>query len=191
MPSRDLKAFLRHAEDHAAELRRRAGVGQEEPLDPRRLAPELKLKLASLGEIKGLSAEDRALLSGVGPEVWSGAGIPLPNGYTLVILHPDQTPGRAIATIMEEVCHAYYGHAPSQLITLPGGIVKREYNADSEAEAYWTGAAALLPAKVVARAVWRGTAGDLSTRYGVSRELVEFRIKTLMLWREYRREGAA
>ena len=189
--SGDLKRLLRYVEDHASELRRRAGVGMTERLDPRSLTDELGVKIVGLHEIQGLSDEDRDHLATVDPSAWSGAGLALPDGSTLVILHPRQTPERATSTIMEEACHAYYGHAPSQLVTLPGGITKREYNLSSETEAYWTAAAALLPAKVVAMAVWRGTARDLPAQYGVSIELVEFRIKTLGLWRQYHPQEAA
>lgn len=187
----DLKVFLRHVEDHAQHLRDRAGVGPADRLDPRALTGELKVRLVSLENIEGLSAKDREHLSSVDPRVWSGAGMPLPDGYTLVILHPGQPPERATVTIMEEVCHAHYRHAPSQLATLPGGIIKREYNPEMETEAYWTAAATLLPAPVVARSVWRRMARSLARDYGVSNELVEFRVKTLGLWREYRRGDVA
>lgn len=187
----DLKAILRHVEEHAAQLRRRVGVGPEDRLDPRSLTDELKVRIAELQDVRGLSAEDRDHLANVDASVWSGAGVILPDGSTLVILHPRQTPERATSTIMEEICHAYYGHAPSQLITLPGGIVKRAYNAHQEREAYWTAAAALLPSKAVAQAVWRRKAGTLASTYGVSREFVEFRIKILGLWDQYRSVEAA
>src|SRR3712207_6170219 len=44
-PSGGLKAFLRRVEDAARELRQRAGVGPLEPLDPRTLTSELKIRL--------------------------------------------------------------------------------------------------------------------------------------------------
>ncbi len=185
------RAFMEHVEHHAVELRRRAGVGPTDRLDPRTLTTELRIHIVTLDDIRDLSAEDRAHLAAVDARVWSGAGMSLPDGYTLVILHPNQTDERAAATIMEEVCHAYFGHKPSQLITLPGGIVKRAYHPEAEREAYWTAAAALLPAQVVAKAVWRGTARELVTEYRVSIELVEFRVKTLRLWQEYQRSDIA
>jgi hypothetical protein len=190
-PSGKLQTFLQRIEDHAAELRRRAGVGPTARLDPRALTTELQIHIVSLDDIHGLSAQDRAHLATVDAKVWSGAGMPLPDGHTLVILHPNQTLERATATIMEEVCHAYFGHTPSQLITLPGGIAKREYHPEAEREAYWTAAAALLPAQVVAKAVWRGAARELAADYGVSIDLVEFRVKTLRLWQEYQRSDIA
>jgi len=187
-PATDVKAFRQHVEHHARELRRRAGIGLDEPFDPRLLTHELKIRLADLDEIDGLSSEDRDLLSTIDARTWSGAGVPLPDGYTLVLLHPGQTRERATATIMEEVCHSYFGHAPTRLVTLPGGIVKREYRLEVEREAYWTGAAALLPSHIVARAVWRGDGVELASIYGVSTELVDFRIKILGLWWEHRKD---
>ncbi len=186
-PGGSLKTFLEHVEDEAQVLRARAGVGPTGRLDPRVLTAELKIHLVRIDEIVALSPEDRDLLRSADPGDWSGVGMPLPDGRTLVILHPDQPPERATSTIMEEVCHAHYGHTPSRFERLRGGITKRGYDRDVEDEAYWTGAAALLPAQVVAKAVWRRTADRLASDYGVSIELVEFRIKVLGFWREYRR----
>lgn len=179
--------FLRHIETHARVLRAQAGVSALARMEPRSLTRQLGIVLASLDEIEGLSQPDRCLLGSVDPKTWSGVGLPLPDGSTLVILHPGQTEARATATIMEEVAHAHYGHSPSGFKALPGGMLVREYRPDVEKEAYWTAAAALLPSEAVARAVWWGSASEtLAQDYGVSLELAEFRIKTLRLWSQFR-----
>lgn len=70
-----------------------------------------------------------------------------------------------------------------KLQALGDDLYKRIYDDAVEQEAYWTAAAALLPSKAVAMAVYRGeTADDLAVRYSVSSELAEMRIKTLGLW---------
>ncbi len=108
------------------------------------------------------------------------------------LLHPSQTPERANVTIMEEVAHVHLGHQPSRLVATSSGMEKREYNETDEKEAYWTAAATLLPRHAVAQAVWRGqSVEDLAAAYGVSRECVEFRIKTLRLWTEHLGNGVA
>jgi hypothetical protein len=178
--------FMRSLEEHAIELRRRAGVGPTEPFDPNTAAIRLGVTIISLDNLPQMPPEDRELLSKVDARVWSGVGLPLPGGGVLVILHPRQTKERAAVTIMEEVAHAYYGHAPSHMLPQFGGFVQREYDPKVEQEAYWTAAAALLPSAVVARSVWQGrSAEELAADYGVSVELVEFRIKTLRLWPKY------
>lgn len=180
------REFLQFIEGHAAILRQRAKVGPSDRLDPRQLTQELGITVASLNDLVALTPEDRELLSGVDAKEWSGMGIPLSTDKLLVILHPNQTPERASVTIMEEVCHSYFGHKPSQLITQASGIVKRQYDEIAEREAYWTASATLLPSEVVAKAVWRGrSAEEIAIRFGASTQLVEMRIKTLLLWDEY------
>jgi len=92
------KAFLDHVENEAQTLRARAGLGPTDRFDPRVLTTESQVLLVQLDEIVGLSLEDRDLLRSADPGDWSGVGMPLPDGRTLVILHPDQTPERATAT---------------------------------------------------------------------------------------------
>jgi len=179
-------AFMRSLEEHATELRRRAGVGPTEPIDLSTVAGRLGVTTISLDDLPQLPPEDRELLLRVDARVWSGVGVPLSGDRVLVVLHPRQTKERAAVTLMEEVAHAYYGHAPSRMLPQSGGFVKREYDPTLEQEAYWTAAAALLPSVVVARSVWQSrSAEELAADYAVSVELVEFRIKTLRLWPNY------
>ena len=185
------REFLRFVDEQAAELRQRAEVGPTGRLDPWHAASAFGVIIADLNDLTDLQPEDRTHLLGVDARVWSGMGIPLPGGKLLALLHPDQTVERKTVTVMEEVAHVHLGHKPSQLVTQPSGLVKREYDAQAEWEAYCVAAAALLPAKCVARGVWSGkSAAALAAEHGVSVELVEFRIRTLRLWPEYRAHAA-
>jgi IrrE N-terminal-like domain len=187
-PPGEWAQFLRRVEDYGAEIRAIAKVSAGAPLDPRSLAPLFKVFVIPIEHIAQLSANDKDIILGLDPATWSGGGVDLPDGLTAVVLHPSQTQERAASTLLEEIAHAHLKHPPSRLIALPGGLRRREYDSAVEREAYWTAAAALLPAKVVARAVWQRAAGELSTAFGVSLELVEFRIKILGLWQEYKRQ---
>ncbi len=180
------REFLDDVENHAAELRRRAGVGPHEKLAPRLLAEQFNVIIPEIEDLTALALEDREYLSGVDAKVWSGAGVPLPDGRLLILLNPRQTTERATVTIMEEVAHVYLGHQPSRIESLPNGVQKREYDHDKEWEAYSVAAAAMLPQYAVARSVWeRRSAESLATEYGASTELVEMRIKLLRLWPDH------
>ncbi len=188
---RSSREFQRFVEEHAAELRRRAGIGPLERLDPWAVAPKFGVIIPDLADLVGMSPEDRAHLGAVDAKAWSGGGISLPGGKLLVLLNPSQTAERAAATIMEEVAHVHLGHRPSLLAPQPNGAAGRRYDAQTEREAKRVAAAALLPAVAVARVVWAGTpAAVLAAEFGVSVELVEFRIKILGLWSEYRGHAA-
>lgn len=180
------REFLQYLEEQAAQLRRRAGVGQLDRLDPWTVADQLGITIITPHDIAAMTPEQHAQVRTVSPKQWSGTGMPLPNGQLLVVLNPEQTPERATVTTLEEIAHTHYGHQPTRIVTLPNGTAKRSFNARNEQEAYWTAAAALLPIKAVGRAVWLGqTASELAEAYGVSVELAEFRIKILRLWHHY------
>ena len=183
---RRTRQWVTHADKHGAILRKQAGLGLTERLTPETLASIYDVVLLYPEQVQSMTVDDLRLIIGLDAKIWSGMGLSLPEGGALVILNPQQTPERANVTIMEEIAHLYFKHQPSELITLPIGTWKRGYNANVEREAYWTAAAALLPASVVGRAVWKGrTADSLAQKFGVSRELVEFRMKTLCLWCDY------
>ena len=66
-------------------------------------------------------------------------------------------------------------------------VLARDYNKSDEEEAYAVGAAALVPFAALRRAVLAGhTAEQIARRFGVSRQLVEYRIKVTHLWAEYK-----
>jgi hypothetical protein len=92
---------------------------------------------------------------------------------------------------MEEVCHVFLGHQPSRLAIerrdKKGKIVARDYNGAIEEEAYSTGAAALVPYAGLKKFISQGKSSrEIAKHVGVSRALVEFRIKISRLWDAYK-----
>ncbi len=183
----DVRALARFAEQHGGELRKRTKIGGLDRLDPHQLPTnEFRLLFKYPMDITNISPEAREHLQTVTAKQWSGGGLPLPEGFFLVLLNPHQTPERKNITIMEEVAHSYFQHQPTKFIATEEGLVQRVYEKRNEDEAYWTAAAALLPSKAVALAVYRQRrAEEIGAYYGVSVELVHFRIKTWNLWEEY------
>lgn len=182
-------------------LRDFAGVQSEQALDPFALARFARLLVVDFDRIQGLSPESRAHLLGDAADEWSGGACskPLPNGWRLVILNPAHGPARNRATLMEEVAHVFLGHQPNRLAAVgrnptvrkgasTGKIVAREYNHADEEAAYAIGAAALVPYAALRRMVIEGRNGnEIARRFGVSRQLAEYRIKVTHLWSEYKR----
>ncbi|MBI3949953.1 MAG: ImmA/IrrE family metallo-endopeptidase [Acidobacteria bacterium] len=180
----------RRYERQAQQIRAFAGVPAEQPLNPYWLARLVKIHVITLEELRGLSPEARQQLLVNDPDAWSGGTIgPLPNGWRLVILNPRHSDRRNVATLMEEVCHVFLEHTPSRINWAAGNgsIAFRDYNEDDEEAAYAVGAAALIPYKVLRQAVEQGlTAEQIAGRYGVSPDLVEYRIKVTGLWATYK-----
>lgn len=177
------REYMQWIEKNAILLRQRAQVQALELLDPRMCKDKLNLQFIVLEGIEKLPPTILGFLKSLGARKWSGISKKLPNGDLLLALNPNMTPERANVTIMEEAAHAHYGHKPVQLHPLGDDLYQRIYDDSIEQEAYWTAAAALLPSKAVAIAVYQGqTADDLAVCYNASPELAEMRIKTLGLW---------
>lgn len=183
----------RHHEIRAQGLREFAGLRRDDQrLDPFKLAAYANLLVVSFEMIAGLSDEAREHLLGSGKDMWSGgaASKKLPDGRKLIVLNPTHGKNRHAATLMEEVCHVFLGHQPSRLAIerkdKDGRIVARDYNAAIEEEAYATGAAALVPYRGLKKLIGEGrTSAEITRHYGVSRALVEYRIKISRLWDSY------
>ncbi|MGH9819048.1 MAG: ImmA/IrrE family metallo-endopeptidase, partial [Pyrinomonadaceae bacterium] len=184
----------RHYELRASGLREFAGLRRDDQrLDPFKLAWYAKLLVAPFDAIEDLSEETRSHLLGDGKDMWSGgaASRMLPNGQKLIVLNPTHGKNRHSATLMEEVCHVFLGHKPSRLAikntNKQGKAIARDYNQEIEEEAYSTGAAALVPYSSLKRFVEAGkTSREIARHFGVSRALVEYRIKVSRLWDTYK-----
>jgi len=185
----------RHYELRAIGLRQFAGLRRDdERLDPFALAHYANLLVARFDEVEPfLSEEAKAHLTGTGKDKWSGgaASQTLPDGRKLIILNPTHGKNRHNATLMEEVCHVFFGHKPSRLaiknVDKNGETIARDYNEAIEEEAYSTGAAALVPYSALRRMVYEGrTINEIARHFNVSRALVEYRIKVSRLWDAYK-----
>lgn len=185
----------RHHEIRARGLREFAGLRRDDQkLDPFRLAKYAKLLVVPFDAIASqLSAGALSQLIGEGKNSWSGgaASKRLPDGSKLIILNPTHGRNRQNATLMEEISHVFLGHKPSRLAISArdkaGKTRARDYNAEIEEEAYGTGAAALVPYSALKRLVEAGkTSAEIARHFGVSRALVEYRIKISRLWDIYK-----
>ena len=179
----------------ALALRDFAKVAPDEALDPFALAEFARLLVVDFDQIKGLSDESREHLLGPGTNQWSGGACsqPLPNGWRLVILNPAHGTHRNRATLMEEVSHVFLGHTPNRLAVAvddrKGGnrVLARDYNQSDEEAAYAIGSAALVPYGALRKLVLDSRTSDqIARRFGVSRQLVEYRIKVTRLWSAYK-----
>ncbi|PWT94922.1 MAG: hypothetical protein C5B55_02045 [Blastocatellia bacterium] len=181
----------RNYELRALALRDFARVRVDYPLDPFKLAKFANLMVVDFEKIEGLSQESREQLLSSSVENWSGGACTLPNGMKLVILNPSHGRSRTNATLMEEICHVFLGHEPNRIGIVvqdaKGKMRARDYRQEDEDEAYGVGAAALVPFTALRRFVYQGKSSqDIGRHFGVSRELVEYRMKVTKLWRLYR-----
>ena len=172
-------------------IREFAGLSLNDPLDPFGLAKFAKITVIRPAELPQLPSNVLRELVGRSQSRWSGVTLALPGGEQLCILNPTHGPERTRATLMEEIAHVLLGHEPTRIFTGVGGISCREYNAANEEVAYGVGAAALVPYAPLFVGLMDGATSDsIAKQYGVSPELVCYRIKITMLWDLYKKKLA-
>jgi len=100
----------------------------------------------------------------------------MPDGDVVIVLNPNHPETRKHATLMEELSHIHLAHTPTQLIVIDGGPAFRSFKKTQETQAYWVGAAALVPRAALERAKRNKADRQVLAKYfGVSRDLVAFR----------------
>ena len=166
-------------EAHADTLRRRLPTSFGAlRFDPAELAPLVGLYVMPCG-FPGLSAEETEHMLGLGSSQWSGGVFTqtLPDGRRLCMLNPSHSDRRNRMTLMEEICHCHLGHQPTKLIA-SGDRRIRDFQKAVEAEAYGSGAATLLPWRLLFPLIGEGLSHEeLAEAFYVTPELVRYRVK--------------
>lgn len=170
------KNFLFWAENQAQALRKTLQLKPLDNLNPFELAYRLGLTVITIYDVASLSDDIIHQLQIVDSDGWSAGTICLPNGQKIVVMNPKHAITRQRITLMEEITHVYLNHRPTTLKTISDSLAFRNYNEDCEKEAYWVGAASLLPRSVLIHAQKNNIAkSTLSKQYSVSEKLVTFR----------------
>lgn len=169
-------SFIHWVEKQALSLRRYLRLSTVAVLDPRALASHLGVQLFTPYDLSELPSSVVNQLLTEDPGSWSAGCVGLPTGQKAILYNPTHANTRTRATLMEELAHVHLKHRESKLLIYPGGITLRTYNKTQEREAYWVGAAALLPLEVLRRSKTNCVLRtDLGLTYGVSLQLVRFR----------------
>jgi Zn-dependent peptidase ImmA (M78 family) len=115
---------------------------------------------------------------------WSGFVVPV-DGLNLIVLNSTHAPSRQHATLTEELFHIHLRHEPCKLALCPiTGLMKREYTAAVEKQAYHSAAAALVPYYTLREMVKSGsTIESVAEFFHVSVPLVQMRMKVTRLLR--------
>jgi len=134
------------AERHGLALRERFSRPLHVPLDPFEIArnsPGIELMdRTKLETIVGPITA--AKLFGKFRRTWSGFTIPLDDLH-LIVVNDTHVITRQNVTLTEELFHTILKHKPCRLFTCPKtGMIRREYSKETENQAYYCAAAAML-----------------------------------------------
>jgi Zn-dependent peptidase ImmA (M78 family) len=172
-------------EQNAQSIRRELGLDTDSPFDPFEVIPRNGMQIQFPDEMEILPTNLRQTLAEMDAKIWSGGAF-LHEDKLHILLNRNQSPERMNVTILEEVSHKYLNHKMNHLSTLG----RENLNKVQEEEAYFTASAILVPAKIVAQAVYKTQKiSCLSQIFRASEELIEMRIKLLSLWNEYKKGG--
>jgi hypothetical protein len=170
--------FLNWIEGKAQGLRDVCELPPFARLDPFELARALDVNLVSLANLR-LGIEVVNQLTFGDPSAWSAGLLLGRNGQKFVVLNPTHNARRHHASLMEELAHIWLKHKPSRLISY-GEMIVRTWKKSYETEAYWVGAAALLPRRIMKGARTLGLdAMTVANEHMISEDLVHFRENVL------------
>ena len=179
-------------EQMALDFRHDAGVSDDlAPFDPLHLEID-GIEILAIDDINGLDPKMVVHLKGDGSQYWSAMTVPCDQNQDrwAIVLNREHDLKRQRPSLMEELWHILLGHKLTK-ITKIGAQYGRTFDSDNEHDAYYAGAATLLPYPAI-KAFVDDSNRDIvvfAERYGVSRELVEYRIKRLGFWRRYMGHG--
>lgn len=171
----------------AQTFRRDLGLDDERRIDPLNIVIE-DVKVLTIRQIQGLDARIATRLAGSNSATWSAMSVPVDEEKDKwVIVRNEQLPVvRQRVSLLEEFWHILLGHKLTKMAKIADAY-GRTFDENEEHDAFYLAAATLLPKRVVLKVVKeRKDIAQLAQNYGTSSELVEYRIKRLGLWRQYK-----
>ncbi len=160
----------------------------EQPLDSLGLQVE-DVCVVRVSDTNCLGAEIVKRLRFEAEGEWSAMSVPLnpSNDQWAVLLNDGHTIERQRVTILEEYWHILLGHKLTKIARVAEAY-GRTYDKAEEHDAYYLASATLLPKAAVINAIAQNRSSEqIAAEFGISPELVDYRVKRLGLWREHLR----
>jgi len=175
-------------ETMAHSFRKELGLNDQKRLDPLQIVID-GLKVLTVNEIDDIPQQIKAhLIERPSSATWSAMSVPLDeeNDTWVIVRNEQHQPVRQHVSLLEEFWHILLGHKLTK-ISKVADVYGRTFDENEEHDAFYLAAATLLPQSVLRKAVKeKADTVQLANDYGTSPELVEYRIKRLGLWREYK-----
>lgn len=189
------RGFKAWCERTSREYRAVLAVPVTGALHPRRLADLLEVRVTVPERIPGLSRGAVLQLTRTDRDSWSAVTISQ-DGKRLVVLNSGQSRARQASSLAHELAHIVLNHTTDRAVLSDEGFLFRgSFDAAQEEEAGWLAGCLLVPREGLLAAGRRGTEpGRLAARFGVSVDMVRWRLRVTGVGRQLRRErrlGAA
>ena len=183
------RGFKTRCEEMARTVRSGLRLAAYDPLPPGLLAGHLDVQIWSI-ECLGLSDEDIHQLTEVDPDSWSAITVSAA-GREAIIVNPKHGGGRYSSDVMHELAHLMLRHRPSTMFFAgQENLALRGYDEALEEEANWLAGALLLPRDALVRVKLRRTPMESACEtYGVSKQMLTFRLNVTGVARQFSRKG--
>ena len=166
--------FKTRANRIAVKVRRDLGLIAEEPLDPWQVCDHFEIGVIKLSDLRSPTGD----LIGhhflrIETDVFSA--ITVVRGMRRAIVHNDRhAPVRQRSNLMHEIAHALLGHRTTPLLQ---GNGERTFDQVIEAEAHFLGGTLLITNEAAYRIARYGLEGTAADLYGVSGQMLRYRLQ--------------
>jgi Zn-dependent peptidase ImmA (M78 family) len=174
-------------ENMAEDFRKKLSLKEKDPFDPFKLEIE-DIEIIPISEVTDFDEKHLNLLMDDWANQWSAMSVPLDASQEkwVVVYNDVHDKERQRVSVLEEVWHILLGHRLTKIVKI-GTQHSRTFDSDEEHDAYYLASASLIPEKAVVQFVEKkGDVAKFASSLGVSKELVEYRIKRLGLWYSYK-----
>ena len=172
------RGFKSWCERTSAEYRQTLGVPLDKPLDPRRLATLLKVRVKTPEALPGLPDSSRRQLTEVDSDSWSAVTVSN-GGASLVVLNSGHSQARQTSSLTHELAHLILNHQSDQVeLSQEGFLFRTAFDQEQEQEADWLGGCLLVPREGLLRMSFRTrSAPALADHFGTSVDLIVWRLR--------------
>lgn len=162
-------------------------LGSADALDPFKLSVE-GVKLVPISKVSDFDRKTLKQLTEESASRWSAMSVPLDGKqeFWAVVYNDLHDIERQRVSVLEEIWHILQDHKLTKIVKL-GNHHSRTFEAEEEHDAYYLAAASLAPADAIKVLVQtKQSTENTAQLYGVSKELIEYRIKRLGYWYQYK-----
>ena len=185
MTSRLRRGFKSEANAIAREIRQELGLHSAAPLDPHRLAEHLAIPVEPLSSFAREIPDTTRYFSGKRNRNEFSAVTVFDGTRRLIVYNDAHSLGRQANDITHELAHALLYHEPGPALDAIGC---RYWDEVAEQEADWLSGALLISEEAalsIARSGW--TLEEAAQKYGVSQQLIRWRLNVTGAYRRTRR----
>ncbi len=171
------RGFKSWSERIAVEKRAELGLRPVDPLDPRKLAAHLRIRIWTPPEVPEIPKECLRVLLHDDPDGWSAVTLRLP-GRDLIIVNSAHSSARQASDLMHELAHVLLGHTPTRVdVSDDHQLLLRTHDQNQEEEAAWLAGCLLLPRPSLLAVQRIKPTREIASRFGVSMEMMQYRMR--------------